>query len=161
MAKASKAWGAIADQTARLAEEGRQISKPVASKPDEAIAAQPHTSPGFRTPADWAAKEAAEKQAPAAALIAAGPKSEAIPISRVEKKSTSLYLSGAASRATSSPITKGQRSGLLLASGKPTGPSAASAGRTRPNWAAPAAAASVPMKRRRSMVNIFTVPAFP
>ena len=81
MAKASKAWGAIADQTARLAEEGRQIGKPIAPKTDEAIALQP--------------QEPVASSPPAPRASASQPVAEV----KVEKRSTSLYLSGAASRA--------------------------------------------------------------
>lgn len=76
MAKTAKGWGAIADQTARLAEEGRQIGKPKTSKTYDSIALKPHD-----------------------ATVPSTTTAEPLVGTKVEKRSTSLYLSGAASRA--------------------------------------------------------------
>ena len=82
----------LAAMRAKLAETAEQQG----SQLDKAIASQPDKSPGFRTERDWQAK-AEQTAVPAAELIAA--QARANPAPKVEKRSTSLYLSGAASRA--------------------------------------------------------------
>ncbi len=74
----SKAWGATASQFEKIAEEGRRVSKPKASKPDDAVALQPREA----VPPDTGPVPAASEKP-----------------SQVKRTSTSLYLTAAAHRA--------------------------------------------------------------
>jgi len=76
--KPSKIWDATASQFEKIAEEGRRVSKPKASKPDELVDLQPHEAvlPGGD---------------PVPAVSEKPP--------QVKRSSTSLYLTPAAHRA--------------------------------------------------------------
>jgi len=76
--KASKAWNATSSQFAKLAEEGRQVSKSKASKTDKSETSEPHD---VVPPAPAPAPVAVEKSPQA------------------KRTSTSLYLTPAAHRA--------------------------------------------------------------
>lgn len=109
---AKQSWGAVTGQFAKLAEEGRaerakasQIHEAKGSKPDEAINSKPDelSLSADITPAPIETEAVAEVEEVRRAEPTPAPipkRGKAVePPSKVEKRSTSLYLSGGAMRA--------------------------------------------------------------
>jgi hypothetical protein len=91
MAKASKAWGAAMDQSKRIADAGRTVEV-------AALEADKIMTPSAQEPVASKPRDAVPLPAKSESVVKQGSKAETVE-AKVEKRSTSLYLSGGAMRA--------------------------------------------------------------